>query len=144
MQTKNPRRLELKGIFFFVALFSFCLLHSVSAAQRASETPEEKAQVDKALASQEKGRPIEGRALKKLLGNASSEKVIKGKIEFKKLEPMKSKATMTRPPIKRVLGAEEAKSAVRKKVAEKGKAEEKAMELRESQFKPEVIKKPLQ
>ena len=139
MQTKNSRHLELKHIFIFLVFFLLLPFSAWAASQKnVSETPEERAKMDQALASQERGKPMQGKVIKKRL-EVNSQKTLTKKLvthppkNFHQLEEKKPKA------IKEPLVPHPKRSLISQKPLV---GDEKFKE-RNSRFKPDSINQPL-
>ena len=139
MQTKNSRCLELKSLFIFLALFLPFSFSAWAAPQKnVSETPEERAKVDQALASQERGKPMPGKVIKKK-PEVNSQKTLTKKLvthpskNFHKLEEKKPEM------IKKPLVPHPKRSLTSKKPL----VGNKKLEGRKSRFKPDSINQPL-
>ena len=131
--------MELKHIFIFLALF-FLLPFSAWAApqKKVSETPEQKARVDKALASQERGKPMQGKVIKKKL-EVNSQKTLTKKLvthppkNFHQLEEKKPETI--RKPL--------APHSKRSLISQKPLVGDEKFKERRSRFKPDSINRPL-
>ena len=158
MQTKDSRRLELKYFSIFFALFLLFPFSAWATQQKVpqkgekgkeavgqktkkdkdTETPGQREKIDKALASQKRGGPMQGKAIRKPLGVTSKKSLLK-KLEThppKQLrhKPVGKKEETIRQPL-----IPHPKPSLTTKPF---KGDRKIGE-RKSRFKPDLVKKPL-
>lgn len=155
MQTKNTRHLELRHLVVFVSLFVFFPFSAWSAPhpnEQASkqttkpkmkekgnaETSEERAKVNQALTTQERGKPIRGNVIQKPL-TVNSQKTLTKKLETHPPKQLSHFSSEKPEVIKQPLIPEPKRSLMSKKPL----IGDKRIGERKSRFKPDSIKQPL-
>jgi len=126
-----------KILIVLIFVLGFIPIAASDTTKNASETPEQKAKVDRFLAAQEKGKPIKGDAIQKPL-ETNPERTLTKKIETHPPKKLGNASTSShREPIKKPI---ETHSTPLEKL---GEGDQKH-EARVSRFKPEEIQNRLQ
>jgi len=142
MQAKDSGGVELKKTILFLILSLFSLQGVSAASQKVPEKPspktsEERKRVDKTLLTQERGKPIQGEAIKGKL-KTNSEKTL-----TKKLVTHPPKKFRSEPAYQGTEKVKQPLVAEGNKISRKPLTGDKKQISRQSRFKPDSITQPL-